>query len=223
VSKNRGLVPPVLSCLFAALISVGAYIAVPLPGTPVPVVLQNLFIMLAALLLGPGWGLAAVLVYLSLGTLGLPVFAGGAGGFARFLGPTGGYLLGYVPAALAIGFVSRLGARRRWWRDALALLAGELLVYGIGLPWLKAAIHADWAKALSAGLLPFLPGDAVKAALAVVLAGRLSPLLERALPRRGGHAAEAGVADDGAADGGTADGGTANDGAADRGAPGYRG
>ena len=227
MSKNRGLVRPVLSCLFAALISVGAYIAVPLPGTPVPVVLQNLFIMLAALLLGPGWGLAAVLVYLSLGTLGLPVFAGGAGGFARFLGPTGGYLLGYVPAALAIGFVSRLGARRRWWRDALALLAGELLVYGIGLPWLKAAIHADWAKALSAGLLPFMLGDAVKAVLAVVLAGRLSPLLERALPRRGGRASDAGVADDGAADGGAGSESSADSvaagGAGDVGAEGSRG
>ncbi|MBL8966781.1 MAG: biotin transporter BioY [Spirochaetaceae bacterium] len=184
MTTQRGLALPVLACLFAALISVGAYIAIPLPGTPVPIVLQNLFIMLAALLLGPTWGLAALGVYLVLGALGLPVFSGGTGGFARFLGPTGGYLLGYIPAVLAMGLVSRLGEKRRWWRDALALLLGSLIVYACGVPWLKAAIKGSWEKALAGGLLPFLPGDAIKIILAVLLAGRLAPLVERVAPRR---------------------------------------
>jgi biotin transport system substrate-specific component len=148
----------------------------------VPIVLQNLFIMLAALLLGPLWGLAATLVYLALGALGLPVFAGGAGGFARFFGPTGGYLLGYIPGVLVMGLLSRLGARR-WWKDGFALIAGSAIVYAIGLPWLKDAIHGDWAKTLAVGLLPFIPGDLVKMVLAVLLAGRLAPLVEKAASR----------------------------------------
>lgn len=184
MNRNRNLARPVLACLFAALISVGAYIAVPLPGTPVPIVLQNLFIMLAALLLGPVWGLAATLVYLALGALGLPVFAGGTGGFARFLGPTGGYLVGFVPSVPVMALISRLGARRRWWRDTLALLAGSLIVYACGLPWLRIAIQGSWEKTAAAGLLPFLPGDAIKIALAALLSGRLAPLVEHALPRR---------------------------------------
>jgi biotin transport system substrate-specific component len=184
MNNRTRLGAPVLACLFAALTSVGAYIALPLPGTPVPVVLQNLFIMLSGLLLGPGWGLVSVLVYLGLGAAGLPVFAGGTGGFARFLGPTGGFLVGYIPAVLAMGAISGAGARRRWWRDALALLAGTALLYACGLPWLKLAIKGSWEKALAAGLLPFLPGDALKVVLAVILAGRLSPLVEKARPRR---------------------------------------
>jgi len=184
MNPRKALGGPVLACLFAALISVGAYIALPLPGTPVPIVLQNLFIMLAGLLLGPGWGLAATLVYLALGALGLPVFSGGTGGFARFLGPTGGYLLGYIPAVLAMGLVSRTGGKRRWWRDLLALVLGCAIVYAVGVPWLKATIKGSWQKALVGGLFPFLPGDAIKIALAVLLAGRLGPLVEKALPRR---------------------------------------
>lgn len=181
--RQPSLGGPVLACLFTALISVGAYIAVPLPGTPVPIVLQNLFIMLAALLLGPGWGLVSVLVYLVLGALGLPVFSGGTGGFARFLGPTGGYLVGYIPAVLAMGLISRMGQRRRWWRDLIALILGCAIVYAVGLPWLKAAIRGSWQKVLAGGLVPFLPGDAIKIALAVLLAGRLAALVERTLPR----------------------------------------
>lgn len=184
MKENGNLAMPALSCLFAALISVGAYIALPLPGTPVPIVFQNFFIMLAALLVGPVWGLASVLLYLCLGALGLPVFAGGAGGFARFLGPTGGYLIGYIPAVLVMGLVSRLGAERRWWRDCLAVAVGSAIVYACGLPWLKMVVKGSWEKAIVVGLLPFLPGDAIKAALAFFIAGRLAPVVERVRPRR---------------------------------------
>ncbi len=94
----------VYASLLAALMAVGAYIAVPIG--PVPIVLQNLFILLAGLLLGSKWGLASVAVYLLAGALGLPVFSGGTGGIARFAGPTGGYLLAYLPAVYLIGFIS---------------------------------------------------------------------------------------------------------------------
>jgi biotin transport system substrate-specific component len=175
-SANR-LGRPVLACLFAALISVGAYIAIPIPGTPVPIVLQNLFVMLAALLLGPRWGLAAASVYLAMGAAGMPVFSGGSGGLARFAGPTGGFLVGYLPAVLATGAISSAG-RRRWWKDALAAFVGWVAQYACGIPWLKLALRVGWGKALVAGCYPFIPGDLVKMALAVVLAGRLAPLVE---------------------------------------------
>jgi biotin transport system substrate-specific component len=184
MKESRNLAMPALSCLFAALISVGAYIALPLPGTPVPIVFQNFFVMLTALLLGPAWALVSVLLYLCLGAFGLPVFAGGMGGFARFLGPTGGYLIGYIPAVFVMGFISRLGAERRWWRDALAVVAGCAVVYACGLPWLRIVIKGSWEKAIVGGLIPFLPGDAIKTVLAFFIAGRLAPLVERVSPRR---------------------------------------
>lgn len=184
MKEKRTMGGPILACLFAALISVGAYIAIPIPGTPVPIVLQNFFIMLAGLLLGPALGTAATLIYLALGAIGLPVFAGGTGGIARFLGPTGGYLFGYIAAVFIMGLISRLGRKRRWWRDAAALAAGCAVVYAIGVSWLKTAIGSSWEKAIAGGLLPFLIGDTVKAALAVLLAGRLSALVERIVPWR---------------------------------------
>jgi Uncharacterized conserved protein len=184
MTGERKLATTVLSCLFTALMTVGAYIALPLPGTPVPIVFQNFFIMLAALLIGPRWGLAAVLTYLCLGAIGLPVFAGGAGGLARFIGPTGGYLIGYVPAVLVIGIISDLGARRRLWRDGLAAIMGCAIVDICGIVWLKAATSGSWEASLAAGLLPFLPGDAVKIILATLISGRLAPIVERARPRK---------------------------------------
>jgi len=91
--------------LMAALIAVGAYIAIPIPIVPVPIVLQNLFVLLAGLLLGSRWGLASMGLYLLAGSIGLPVFSGGRGGLAHFLGPTGGYLIGFAVEAWLVGFI----------------------------------------------------------------------------------------------------------------------
>jgi biotin transport system substrate-specific component len=94
----------VYASLMAALVAAGAYLAIPIG--PVPIVLQNLFVFLSGLLLGPRWGAASIGVYLLAGSLGLPVFAGGVGGIGRFVGPTGGYLLGFLPAVYVIGWIS---------------------------------------------------------------------------------------------------------------------
>ena len=91
----------VYASLFAALTAVGAFLAIPIG--PVPIVLQNMFVYLAGLLLGGRWGLASVGVYLLAGACGLPVFAGGLGGISRLIGPTGGYLIGYLPAVFLNG------------------------------------------------------------------------------------------------------------------------
>jgi len=170
--KSNELTNAVLSCLFAALISIGAFIALPVPGSPVPIVLQNMFIMLAALILGPKWGLFATVLYLLFGLLGLPVFSGGAGGIAKLLGPTGGYLIGYIPASVVMGFIAIKG-KRKVPINIFACLAGMTIVYAFGIVWLKSVLGIEWGKALAAGLYPFILGDIVKIALASLLAPRL--------------------------------------------------
>jgi biotin transport system substrate-specific component len=180
VTSARSIALPVLACLFAALIAVGATIAIPLLWTPVPIVLQNFFIMLAALLLGPRWGLVSTLLYLLLGALGLPVLAGGTGGLAHFFGPSGGYLVGYLPGVLAMGWLARIGTPR-WWKHALAASLGMAVVYALGVARLKMVLDVSWTRALVAGVVPFVPGDLVKIAMAVALALRLRPWLEELL------------------------------------------
>ncbi|MCE1207138.1 MAG: biotin transporter BioY [Spirochaetia bacterium] len=167
----------ILACLFAALISIGAYIAFPLPGTPVPIVLQNMFIMIAALVLGPWWGLATVFIYLLLGAGGMPVFSGGTGGFMKFVGPTGGYLFGYMPAAVAIGFIALKG-KGTLLANILACSAGMAIVYLFGVVQLKFVLNSSWGKAITAGFLPFVIGDIIKIVLAAVLAPKLIKGLE---------------------------------------------
>jgi biotin transport system substrate-specific component len=166
--------PMVYASLFAALTAAGAYLAVPIG--PVPVVLQNMFVFLAGLLLGSRWGLASVAVYLLGGFVGLPVFAGGTGGIGRILGPTGGFLLGYLPVVFLIG---RITERRpaRMLRDVLAVALGAAAHYACGVPWLASVTGMPLEKALVAGMLPFLPGDALKVAAAALIAKTVRPVM----------------------------------------------
>lgn len=165
----------VYASLFAALVAVGAFISIPIG--PVPIVLQNFFVLLAALLLGPRWGLAAVAVYLLAGICGLPVFAGGTAGIGRIMGPTGGYLLGYLPAVAITAWISEKGGRKAW-VDIAAMICGSLLVYGCGVPWLKMVTGMPFSKALMVGMVPFLIGDALKIAAAVPVAKALRPIMQ---------------------------------------------
>jgi biotin transport system substrate-specific component len=176
-TNSSELTKAVLSCLFAALISIGAYIALPLPGTPVPIVLQNLFILVAAAVLGPGWGFLSILIYLVFGLVGMPVFSGGTGGIAKFLGPTGGYLVGYLPASFVIGAIAERG-RRKFLPLLLASLAGMAIVYCFGVAWLKLSLGIPWGRAVASGLLPFLPGDLAKILIAALLVPRISAAMD---------------------------------------------
>jgi biotin transport system substrate-specific component len=160
----------VYGSLMAALIAVGAFIAVPIG--PVPIVLQNLFVMLAGLLLGGRWGCISVAIYLLAGALGLPVFAGGSGGIARLVGPTGGYLIGFAPAALVIGWLSGRGGGR-FVGDVAAMVVGTIIIYVIGVTWLGVVADLSPKAALLVGMVPFLPGDAVKIIIAAIVARKL--------------------------------------------------
>jgi biotin transport system substrate-specific component len=166
----------VLSSLMAALTAVGAYIYVPIG--PVPIVLSTLFAILSGLLLGSRWGLTSMALYLLVGAIGIPVFAGGKGGFAHFLGPTGGYLFGYLWASWITGFISER-SRGRITLDILAVVVGSLTIYAFGVPWLKMVTQLSWQKAWIAGALPFLIGDAIKASVVVILARSVRPMLNR--------------------------------------------
>lgn len=160
--------------LLAALTAVGAYIAIPVG--PVPIVLQSLFILLSGLLLGSAWGVAAVGIYLLAGAIGLPVFAGGAGGIGRFIGPTGGYLFGFLPAVYIIGLISereKQSARI----DIIAMLCGTIIIYACGVSWLKTLTGMDLKKAVAVGMIPFVIGDSIKIAAAVFIARSVRPVI----------------------------------------------
>jgi len=153
--------------LFAALIVVLGMVTVPLPGG-VPITAQTLGVMLAGIVLGPRRAPLAVLLVLVLAAVGLPVLAGGRGGLGVFVGPTAGYLLGWVVGVIVIGLIARSG-RITWWRTALgAVVGGILVVYLFGIPVQALVLGVDLAPtALSSAV--FLPGDLLKAAAATVL------------------------------------------------------
>lgn len=165
----------VLASLMAALIAVGGYIAIPIG--PVPIVLQNLFVLVAGLLLGSRWGAAAVGVYLLAGACGLPVFAGGGGGLGHLFGPRGGYLFGFLIAAWVVGIISERSGRRFGWEIA-GMAIGSLIVYAVGVPWLKVMLGFSFGKALAVGMYPFIVGDAIKIAAAWTIVRSVRPLLQ---------------------------------------------
>jgi biotin transport system substrate-specific component len=165
--------------LGAALVTLAAQIAVPLPGTPVPMTLQPLAVLLVGGLLGSRLGAAAMVLYVGLGAVGLPVFTPTVPlvGVARLMGPTGGYLLAYPIAAFATGALA--GDGKSWLRLALAVLAGLALIHLGGLAQLI-IITGDASVAARFGTLPFLFGDLLKLGIAVlVLRHAISPVRAR--------------------------------------------
>ena len=175
MTDSHSLRQSLFAVLFAALTAMGAFIAIPIG--PVPIVLQNLFVMLAGLLLGGRWGLASVGIYLLAGLCGLPVFAGGQSGIGRLIGPTGGYLIGYLPAVYIIGRLTERSDHRVL-RDAAAMVIATVVLYACGVSWLKVVTGLSWAKTLAVGMLPFLIGDAAKIAAAIPIARGLRPVIQ---------------------------------------------
>ena len=161
--------------VMAALICVAAPWSVPMPGL-VPVSLATFAVYLAGSLLGWKKGTIAVLIYVLLGAVGLPVFSGGAGGFAKLFGVTGGYIVGYLPYAVLAG-LPPLGGKDTFWGRCLMLALGTLVCYALGTAWFMAQSGNPLGASLSMCVLPFLPGDAAKIALAAFLAPRLRKAL----------------------------------------------
>jgi biotin transport system substrate-specific component len=179
-----------LFVLGIAALAVAAKIKVPVWPSPVPITLGTFAVLTIGAAYGPRLGLATILGYMLIGALGFDVFAGssaGSSGIAYMLGGTGGYLLGYVLAVLALGYAARRGWDRSVWGMAGAMLIGNVLIYVPGLAWLHrlvvgglfdpAAYATPWAQTLAWGLTPYLVGDAIKLALAALIVPGLWKLI----------------------------------------------
>jgi biotin transport system substrate-specific component len=177
--EARAVYDAALVAGFSIIVALSAQFAIPLPFTPVPVTLQTLAVLATGALLGSRRGTAALLLYLAEGAAGLPVFALGRSGAAYLLGPTGGYLVGFVAAAFLTGLFSERG----WDRVGLLAFVGfaiaDLAIYLPGVLWLGA--FTGFSGALARGALPFLAADVLKAALGA----SLLPLGWRLLAPRG--------------------------------------
>lgn len=165
----------VYCALFAALMAVLAQVSVPIG--PVPISLATLGVMLCGLLLGWKYGLMAVAVYLLLGLAGAPVFAGLQGGAARLLGPTGGYLIGYLPYAALAGWRGK-EEKQAFLATCGKLLLGTAVCYVLGTAWFMHQSGRAIGDSLTLCVLPFLPGDGVKIAVCALLHPRLKQALK---------------------------------------------
>jgi biotin transport system substrate-specific component len=169
----------ILIALGSALLTLSAKINLPLPY--VPMTLQTLVVLMIGAAYGWRLGTATVLAYLAEGAVGLPVFAGPVGGLAPLLGPTAGYLLGFVIAAFITGWLSERGWDRSVPLLFVAMAVGHIVILGCGFAWLAFGMKLGVEKAWSVGVAPFVAASLIKNALGAVLV----PALRRGLDRRG--------------------------------------
>jgi biotin transport system substrate-specific component len=155
------------SAAFIGLISIGAWVSVPF--FPVPITLQTLFVLLAGAVMKRD-AIIPVSLYVILGALGLPVFHTGATGLGILLGPTGGYLAGFVLAALVVGLFYEYESATM---NIMGLLAGTGIIYLCGVSWLIYSLSVGFVPAVISGVLPFIPGDLIKGYAVYKIAGRL--------------------------------------------------
>jgi biotin transport system substrate-specific component len=163
--QRSWLLDVVLVVLFSAFVALTAQVEIPL--WPVPLTLQTLGVLFTGAVLGSRRGALALLLYLTEGALGLPVFAGGASGVGYMLGPTGGYLVGFVVAAGVVGWLAQRGWDRRLVWAAVAMVIGNLIIYVCGVAWLAVFLGDLWG-ALVKGMLLFVIGDLIKIAVAAL-------------------------------------------------------
>jgi biotin transport system substrate-specific component len=152
----------------ALLTALLAQVSIPVGGSPVPITGQTLAVVLTAAALGPARGFAGQALYLVLGAVGLPFYSDASGGLDVVWGATGGYLVGFLPAAYLIGLAARQGQDRRITRALPLFALGQLVIFAVGVPWLAAVAHLSASEAISAGFTPFIVGGIVKAAIAGV-------------------------------------------------------
>ena len=160
------------AAVFAVLTAVGAWISIPLPFTPVPFTLQVFFVVLSGVILGAMRGTLAQVIYVLLGLIGFPVFASGESGPSVLIGPTGGYLIGFILAAYVSGKIARMDRSPTLKRMTVASLMGLVPIYALGEIGLWLWLRSPISFLLMAGVIPFLPGDVIKAVVAALVASR---------------------------------------------------
>lgn len=159
----------VLVVAYAGFTGLAAQVAVPLPFTPVPVTGQTFAVLLGAAALGWQRAFLGMGLYLAAGLAGVPWFSEWTGGTEALASPSFGYIVGFLVAAALVGRLAAGGLDRTPPRVVLTMVAGNLVIYAFGLPWLMASVHAGLAEGLDKGVIPFLGGDALKIALAAGL------------------------------------------------------
>lgn len=156
-----------------AIICIIGPFAIPLPFSPVPISLTQLGIYFAVYALGQRDGTMAVLLYLLIGALGLPVFSGFSGGIAKLAGPTGGYLIGFVAMAWILGFFIREEKDNKKIKTIVGLILGNGAVYIFGSAWLAVQTEMGFYPALMVGVVPYLPFDVIKAIVALMIGPKI--------------------------------------------------
>jgi biotin transport system substrate-specific component len=169
-----------VALVVGGVVLTGVLAQVEIPLWPVPITGQTFGVLLVGASLGAARGAISMALYALVGALGAPVFSDFASGTTTLLGPTGGYIIGFVLAAAFTGWL----AQRRWERGLvrglLAFVAGSVVVFLVGLPWLKVALDLTWTQTLQSGLVPFILGGVVKAALAAAVLRGAWALVDRA-------------------------------------------
>ncbi len=175
ITSGNPLKQKVYAAMFGALTAIGAYITIPLQ--PVPITLQDFFTILAATLLGGYAGALSQVIYILLGVIGLPIFSGGKAGIGVLLGPTGGFLIGFVVGAFFIGKIVEMKKEPGWAWITMASLLGLLIIYTFGAIQLTIIAGISMEKALLIGVIPFIPGDLCKLVLATVVYQKMKKVL----------------------------------------------
>lgn len=170
----------VLVLAFAALTAAAAQIRIPLGFTPIPLTGQTFAVLLTGAALGWRAGATAQFVYVAAGLIGFPVFQGAEGGWTYATGATGGYLVGFILAAAAVGYLAEQRQDRRITTALPAMLAGNAVIYLAGIPWLMNVVGTDLAGGLTAGFAPFVVSDLIK----VAAAGLLLPAIWKMIGER---------------------------------------
>jgi biotin transport system substrate-specific component len=172
--KTRGIA---LSAVFASLLSISAQVSIPItPISPVPITLQVFIVYLAATIVGPRYGAVSCLLYLAIGAVGIPVFAGATGGVQVLAGPNGGYLFSFPLAVFVGGILSRRSRRGRSdvVRVSIAVAATLVIIYAVGVAWLSEVyLHGNFGDGILLGAIPFVPFDVVKGAVAIPISSRI--------------------------------------------------
>jgi biotin transport system substrate-specific component len=174
--RARNVVLVALGVLFTALL---AQVSIPVPGSPVPITGQTLAVVLTAAALGPARGVAVQAFYILSALVGLPFYSEATGGVDVVFGATGGYVVGFLPAAFLIGLAARRGADRNLLKSVPLFVAGQAVIFAVGVPWLALSTGMSAGQALDAGFYPFILGGVVKAAVAGAVLGTAWSLTRR--------------------------------------------
>lgn len=151
-----------------------------LPIGPVPISLTNLVIYIGLYVLGTKKETVSYFVYLLIGLVGVPVFSGFTGGPAKLVGPTGGYIIGFIPMAVIAGIAIEKGKEKRV-IALLGMIVGTIICYALGTCWLAVQAHMDMKAALFAGVIPFIPGDLIKMVVAMLVGPVLRKRISKAM------------------------------------------